>query len=195
MKKILLLLADGFEAVEASMFTDVFGWNKWEGDGSTELVTVGFRKKLKCTWNFTIIPEKVISEINLEEFDALAIPGGFEEAGFYNDAFDERFLEIIRYFHSRQKPIASICVASLTLGKSGILYNRKATTYSHPTSHRKEQLKTFGANVQNVPIVQDGHIITSSNPATGFDVAFLLLEKLTSEKNVKRIKELMGFEI
>jgi len=41
MKKILLLLADGFEAVEASVFTDVLGWNKWEWDGSTEVVTVG----------------------------------------------------------------------------------------------------------------------------------------------------------
>lgn len=36
MKKILLLLANGFEAVEASVFTDVLGWNKWEGDGTTE---------------------------------------------------------------------------------------------------------------------------------------------------------------
>ncbi|MGG2094983.1 DJ-1/PfpI family protein [Bacillus sp. S13(2024)] len=195
MKRILLLLADGFEAVEASVFTDVFGWNKWEGDGTTELVTVGLRKELKCTWNFTIIPEKIITEIDLEEFDALAIPGGFEEAGFYNDAFDERFLEVIRYFDTKKKPIASICVASLTLGKSGILQNRKATTYDHPTSHRKEQLKTFDATVQNVPIVQDDHIITSSNPSTGFDVAFLLLEKLTSEINVKRVKELMGFKI
>ncbi|HAU35641.1 MAG TPA: DJ-1 family protein, partial [Lysinibacillus sp.] len=37
MKKIMLLLANGFEAVEASVFTDVLGWNKWEGDGSTEV--------------------------------------------------------------------------------------------------------------------------------------------------------------
>ncbi|MCR8842738.1 DJ-1/PfpI family protein [Paenibacillus sp. SC116] len=193
MKKVLLLLADGFEAVEASVFTDVFGWNKWEGDESTELITVGLRKQIKSTWNFTIIAEQVVSEIDLEHFDALAIPGGFEEAGFYDDAYDERFLDVIRHFDANQKPIACICVASLTLGKSGILQNRRATTYSHPSSHRIDQLKSFGANVQNSPIVQDGHIITSSNPATGFDVAFLLLESLTSVENTKRIKELMGF--
>lgn len=193
MKKILLLLADGFEAVEAGVFTDVFGWNKWEGDGSTQLVTAGLHKQLTCTWNFTVIPEVVVNEIDLEEFDALAIPGGFEEAGFYNDAFHETFLEVIRHFHAKQKPIASICVGSLPLGKSGILHNKKATTYNHPTSHRKEQLQAFGANVQHAPIVQDGHIITSSNPATGFDVAFLLLEQLTSKENVKRVKDLMGF--
>ncbi|OMC81437.1 DJ-1/PfpI family protein [Viridibacillus sp. FSL H8-0123] len=193
MKKILLLLADGFEAVEASVFTDVLGWNKWEGDGSTEVVTVGLRDKLTCTWNFTVVPEKTIHDIQLDEFDALAIPGGFEEAGFYDDAFSESFSNIIRHFDARQKPIASICVASLALGKSGILTNRKATTYNHPTSIRKEQLKNFGVNVQNERIVQDGHIITSSNPGTAFDVAFLLLEMLTTKENTHHVKDLMGF--
>ncbi|MBW3494664.1 DJ-1/PfpI family protein [Bacillus sp. FDAARGOS_1420] len=193
MKKVLLLLADGFEAVEASVFTDVLGWNKWEGDGSTEVVTVGLRNKLTCTWNFTVIPEKTVDDIQLDEFDALAIPGGFEEAGFYRDAYSREFLHVIQHFYAQQKPIASICVASLALGKSGILTDKKATTYSHPTSKRKEQLKNFGAIVQNDLIVQDGNIITSSNPGTAFDVAFLLLEKLTSKKNVKHVKDLMGF--
>ncbi|MGE7923384.1 DJ-1/PfpI family protein [Viridibacillus arvi] len=193
MKKILLLLADGFEAVEASVFTDVLGWNKWEGDGSTEVVTVGLRDKLTCTWNFNVVPEKTILDIQLDEFDALAIPGGFKEAGFYDDAFSESFSNVIRHFDARQKPIASICVASLALGKSGILTNRKATTYAHPTSIRKEQLKNFGVNVQNERIVQDGHIITSSNPGTAFDVAFLLLEMLTTKENTHHVKDLMGF--
>ncbi|SCB94325.1 DJ-1/PfpI family protein [Bacillus wiedmannii] len=192
MKKILLLLADGFEAVEASVFTDVLGWNKWEGDGSTEVVTVGLRNKLTCTWNFTVIPEKTVDDIQLDEFDALAIPGGFEEAGFYRDAYSREFLHVIQHFYAKQKPIASICVASLALGKSGILTDKKATTYSHPTSKRKEQLKNFGAIVQNDLIVQDGNVITSSNPGTAFDVAFLLLEKLTSKKNAKHVKDLMG---
>ena len=49
MKRVLLLLANGFEAFEASVFTDVFGWNRLEGDGSTELVTAGMRNSLKCT--------------------------------------------------------------------------------------------------------------------------------------------------
>jgi len=193
MKNVLLLLANGFEAVEASVFTDVLGWNKWEGDGSTEVVTVGLHEQLTCTWNFQVTPEKTLHEIHLADFDALAIPGGFEEAHFYEDAFSESFLNVIRHFDRQQKPIASICVASLTLGKSGILHGKKATTYAHPSSKRKEQLKAFGADIQNQSIVQDGHIITSSNPGTAFDVAFLLLETLTSKENTKKVKDLMGF--
>ena len=92
MKKVLLLLANGFEAVEASVFTDVIGWNKLEGDTTTDLVTAGMHERLKCTWNFTVIPEILISEVNVDEFEALAIPGGFEEAGFYEDAYSEEFL-------------------------------------------------------------------------------------------------------
>ncbi len=193
MRKILLLLANGFEAVEASVFTDVLGWNKWEGDGTTEVVTVGLHQQLQCTWNFNVAPEKLLHEISLEDFDALAIPGGFEEAGFYEDAFSEEFQTVVRHFDEHKKPIATICVASLILGNSGVLHNRKATTYNHPTSKRIAQLQSYGADIVNERIVRTEHIITSSNPGTAFDVAFSLLEMLTTVENTKKVKDLMGF--
>ena len=193
MTKTLLLLANGFEAVEASVFTDVFGWNQLEGDGTTELITVGLHPQLKCTWNFTVTPEFLVSEVNLDDFDALVIPGGFEEAGFYSDAFDARFSKIIRHFNDNNKLIATICVASLALGNSCILKGRQATTYNHPTSIRRHQLANFGANLVDAPIVVDNNIITSSNPGTAFEVAFLALERLTSKENCHKVRELMGF--
>ena len=194
MAKILLLLANGFEAVEASVFTDVLGWNKWEGDGSTEVVTAGIRPQLQCTWNFLVTPERQLEDLNLNEFDALAIPGGFEEAGFYEDAFSESFQQVIRYFDAHNKPIASICVASLMIGHSGVLKNRKATTYNHPTSKRLAQLEQYGVQITNQSIVCDENIITSSNPGTAFEVAFKLLEMLTSPENTDKVKDLMGFK-
>ncbi|MBU3128976.1 DJ-1/PfpI family protein [Clostridium tagluense] len=193
MKKVLLLLANGFEAVEASVFTDVIGWNKLEGDGTTDLITAGMRENLKCTWNFTVIPEMHISEVNIDEFDALAIPGGFEEAGFYEDAYSEDFLNIIREFDRAGKIIASICVGSLPIGKSGALVGRNATTYNL-NGKRQKQLAEFEANIiYNEPIVVDKNIITSYNPSTAFDVAFKLLEMLTSQENCMKVKKLMGF--
>lgn len=194
MTKVLLLLANGFEAVEASVFTDVLGWNKLEGDGSTDLVTVGLRDKIKCTWNFTVIPEMLISDVNVDEFDALAIPGGFSEAGFYDDAYSEEFLNLIREFDKKSKIIASVCVGALPIGKSGILAGRNATTYNLNNSKRQKQLAEFGANIiYNEPIVIDKNIITSYNPSTAFDVAFKLLEMLTSKENCDNVKYLMGF--
>ncbi|EON72364.1 DJ-1/PfpI family protein [Lysinibacillus sphaericus] len=194
MKRILLLLANGFEAVEASVFTDVLGWNKWEGDGTTEVISVGMHEQLQCTWNFKVTPEKLFHDIILDDFDALAIPGGFEEAGFYEDAFSEAFQAVVRHFDEQKKPIATVCVASLILGQSGILHNRQATTYNHPTSKRLAQLQSHGAVIVNERIVQTEHIITSSNPGTAFDVAFTLLEMLTSAENTQKVKDLMGFK-
>ncbi|MDT2809704.1 DJ-1/PfpI family protein [Enterococcus asini] len=103
MKKVLLLLANGFEAYEASVFTDVFGWSLYEGDHSTELVSIGLHPVLTCTWGYDCIPMQQLKDIELSEFDALAIPSGFEEANFYEDAFDERFLAVIREFDRKKK--------------------------------------------------------------------------------------------
>ncbi|WP_211749764.1 DJ-1/PfpI family protein [Paenibacillus sp. Marseille-Q4541] len=194
MKRICLLLPNGFEAVEASVFTDVLGWNQLEGDGTTELVTVGTRETLQCTWNFKVTPELLIENISVNDFDALAIPGGFEEAGFYEDAFREDVLELVREFDRQGKIIATICVAALVLGKSGVLEGRKATTYNLNNGKRQSQLAEMGAHViPDQPIVIDGNLITSYNPSTAFDVAFILLEKLTSAENTNEVKRLMGF--
>jgi len=51
MKKVLLLLAEGFEIFEASVFIDVIGWNLVEGDNSTELFTCGLKKEIKSSFN------------------------------------------------------------------------------------------------------------------------------------------------
>lgn len=150
--------------------------------------------KLQCTWGYANIPDKQLQDIDLDEFDALAIPGGFEEAGFYQDAFSDEFGAVIRDFDSKNKPIASICVAALALGHSGVLKGRKATTYSFPNNPRQDQLAEMGAQVvKGNTLVEDKNIVTSSSPATALDVAFWLLEKLTDTENVQAVKARMGF--
>lgn len=192
MKRVLLLLADGFETFEASVFIDVIGWNLVDGDHSTELFTCGLQKEVKSSFNQRCIVDYLIGEIDVGSFDALAIPGGFEEYNFYKDAYDERFLDLIRAFKAKDKIIASICVAALPLGKSGILKDKKGTTYKNPV--RRDALKSFGVHVINQPIVIDDNMITSWNPSTAVDVALLLLELLTSKTNADYIRMIMGFE-
>lgn len=192
MKKVLLLLANGFEMYEASVFIDVIGWNYQDGDKSTQLFSCGINKEIGSTFNHKFIADYSLEEIVTEHFDALAIPGGFEEYGFYDEAYSEEFQNIIREFHKENKPIASICVAALTLGKSGIIEGKKATTYN--SSVRRSALEDFGAEVVNQAVVVDGNIITSCNPASAIDVALLLLEKLTTNENAQYIKKIMGFK-
>jgi len=139
-KKVLLFLSQGFEEYEAAVFTDVIGWSRFYGTEPVDLVTTGLRSSIKSTWNFLVCPELDFNEITVEDFDALAIPGGFEKAGFYEDAYDERFLNLIRDFDRHGKIIASVCVAALPVAKSGILKNRNATTYDLLDGIRRKQL-------------------------------------------------------
>jgi 4-methyl-5(b-hydroxyethyl)-thiazole monophosphate biosynthesis len=191
MKKILLFLADGFEFFEASVFIDVMGWNLAEGDGTTQLFTCGLRKEINSSFNQRLVVDYVLDKIDLKDFDALAVPGGFEIYGFYNDAYDERFLAVIRDFRAAGKMIASICVGALPLGKSGILAGKNGTTYN--STIRRDALQSFGVNVLHQPVVVDDNIITSWNPSTAMDVAFLLLEHLTNKENTDNVRRLMGF--
>lgn len=191
MKKVLLLLADGFETFEASVFIDVIGWNLVEGDNSTELFTCGLKKEIKSSFNQRFIVDYLISDIDISSFDALAIPGGFEVYGFYNDAYDDKFLDLIRGFKANNKFIASICVGALPLGKSGVLKGKKGTTYN--SAIRRKALQGFGVNVINQPIVIDDNMITSWNPSTAVDVALLLLEHLTTKNNADKVRQLLGF--
>ena len=192
MKKVLLFLAEGFETLEASAFIDVIGWNLIEGDGTTQLFSCGLNHEIKSSFNQRFTVDYLLDEINPCSFDALAIPGGFEVFGFYKDAYDERFLNLIRTFNAQGKTIASICVGALPIARSGVLVNRNATTYNGNTV-RQEALLSYKANLINEPIVVDGNIITSWNPSTALDVAFLLLERLTSTEQCNAIKQLMGF--
>ena len=191
--KILLFLAKGFETMEFSVFVDVMGWARNDYNLDVQIVTCGFFKQVISTFNIPVIVDKTIDEINVDDYDALAIPGGFEEFGFYEEAYDERFLNLIREFDLKGKIIATICVAALPVGKSGVLKNRKATTYHLRDAYRQKQLKEFDVNVVNEPIVVDRNIITSYCPQTASGVAFKLLEMLTSKEQMEIVKVAMGF--
>ncbi len=191
--KTLLFLAKGFETMEFSAFVDVMGWARNDYGYDVPVVTCGFQKVVVSTFNIPILVEKTIEEIDVKDYDALAIPGGFEEYGFYEEAYDERFLNLIREFDKCGKIIATICVAALPVGKSGVLKGRKATTYHLHDAYRQKQLKEFGVDVVNEPIVVDRNVITSYCPETASGVAFLLLEKLTSTHQMEFVKRDMGF--
>ena len=191
MKNILLLLSNGFEILEASAFIDVMGWNFEEGDKSTKLLTCGLRKQINSSFNHQFTVDCLVKELDVNSFDALAIPGGFKNYGYYEDAFNEEFLSLIREFRSKNKIIASICVGALPMAKSGILNNKSGTTYNNE-DYRKD-LVNYGVNLLDNPIVIDHNLITSNGPSTAVDVAFVLLEALTSKENTLMVRNLMGF--
>ena len=192
-KKVLLFLAKAFETMEFCVFIDVLGWARVDYGHNLFVETCGFTDKVLSTFNVPVIVDKTIGEINIDDYDALVIPGGFGEFGFYEEAYDERFLKLIKEFDAKGKIIATVCSGAFPLGKSGVLKNRKATTYHLKNGYWQKKLKEFGVNVVNEPIVVDDNIITSYCPATAPMVAFELLKMLTSEEEMEVIKKAMGF--
>ena len=190
-QKVLLLLANGFEILEASAFIDVMGWNLEEGDNSTKLYSCGLRKEINSSFNQKFTVNCLVNEVEVDSFDALVVPGGFKNYGYYEDAYNIKFLNLIREFRDQNKIITSVCVGALPLAKSGILKNKNATTYSQ-TEYR-QTLKNHGVVVSNEEIVIDDNLITSNGPSTAVEVAFIVLERLTSKENTIKVKKLMGF--
>ncbi|HKK81335.1 MAG TPA: DJ-1/PfpI family protein [Prolixibacteraceae bacterium] len=83
MKKVLLLLAEGFEVFEAIVFIDVMGWNLVHGNCSAQLFACGLRKEIKSSFDQKFVADYLIDDIDVNVFDALAVPGGFEVYGYY----------------------------------------------------------------------------------------------------------------
>jgi 4-methyl-5(b-hydroxyethyl)-thiazole monophosphate biosynthesis len=194
-KKVLLFLAKAFETMEFSAFIDVLGWAKVDFNHNISVETCGFNSKVISTFNIPVLVDKTINEINVDDYEALAIPGGFREFGFYEEVFNEQFLELIREFNAKGKIIASICSGAMPIGKSGVLKKRKATTYHLQGGTLQNELATYGVEVINKPVVVDQNIITSWCPATAPKVAFELLKMLSSENEMEKVKKEMGFAI
>ena len=191
--KILLFCAKGFETMEFSVFIDILGWARNDFGYDVSADTCGFSRSVVSTFGVPIIVDKLIEEVIVEEYDALAIPGGFEEFGFYEEDYEERLLQLIRDFDAQKKIIATVCVGALPLGKSGILNGRKATTYHLKNKYRQKQLEEFGAQIIDKPIVIDGNIITSYCPQTAPYVGFALLSRLIGEIPTETVKKAMGY--
>lgn len=96
--RLLVFPAKGFETIEFSAFIDVMGWAKTDFDCDIETVICGLNSKVVGSF----LVDKTIEEVSADDYDALAIPGGFEEFGFYEEAYNEKLLDLIRQFNSQR---------------------------------------------------------------------------------------------
>ena len=195
MKKILILISQGVEILEVSPFIDIFGWNMVVGKKNTTTTTTSIHDIIYCTWNLKIFPQLNLKKenIDLEEYDALVIPGGFGKAGFFNDMKDSIFKNIIQHFNEKNKIIIGVCTGVIPLGEAGILKGRKATTYLLDNERYFSQLEKYGAIPISEEIVEDKNLITCSGPKNALETAFLLLEKFSDKENCNIVKKNMCF--
>lgn len=193
MKRVLLLMCNGTGILEAAAFHDVLGWSGTYGSESVEVVTTAIQSEVVCAFGLRVTVNHPLSEIDPTLFDALAVPGGFEQFGFYQDAYSPLVQLLITAFAETKRPIASSCVGAMPVAKAGVLDGKRTSMYPALEDKRKKQLEEFGAHSVSDPLVEDAGVITSTSPATASEVALRLLADLTGPDNAADIRERMGF--
>ena len=122
--KVLILYADGFEDVEALATRDVLVRAKIDVmdvkiNESEQLVTSSHK--------VSISGFKSIKNINVDEFNAIILPGG--SRGVNNLLNSSEAIELVKEFHNKNKLVCAICAAPMVLDKAGILENKRFTCY------------------------------------------------------------------
>lgn len=123
--KGLMLLADGFEDVEALASRDVLV------RAGIEIVTSSIKDNKEVTTSHGV---KLFTDISSEElndydsYDFIVLPGGGR--GVENLLKWYRIEQVISKFAINNKLICAICAAPMVLGKCGLLTNKRYTCYA-----------------------------------------------------------------
>lgn len=113
--------------------------------------------------------------LNADDFDLVIVPGGFEAPDRMR--LMPEVLEFLRQMDRRRKLIAAICHGPWVLISAGLAKGRKMTGYWSIEA----DLRNAGADYQHkVPVVVDGHIITSPHYANNGDFMKAVVAHLTA---------------
>jgi 4-methyl-5(b-hydroxyethyl)-thiazole monophosphate biosynthesis len=182
MPQVAVLLADGFEEVEAMAIIDILR------RADITVVIAGLHEGyIESTRHVKVIPDTGIDTIRADNFDMLVLPGG--QPGADNLNADERVKNLIREFYDKGKLTGAICAAPYVLANAGILEGRQATAY--PTF--KDRLGTALYQDQNVVI--DGQVLTSKGPGTALHFGIAIVESLAGREKAEAIKEAMLLQL
>ena len=89
MKKVAIMLADGFEELEALSPKDVFNRSSIQAD----LITIKDKTEVQGANGVTVIADDVLDNVDINEYDAIVLPGGMP--GALNLANDQRIINAI----------------------------------------------------------------------------------------------------
>lgn len=168
MDKFLVFLANGCEDVETITVIDYLR------RANVEVDSVSCEDDLDITTRSNIIfkADKMLNEINPNDYSGLYIPGGTKGAESLRD--NDQVIEIIRDFNKDNKIIAAICAGPIALDRAGVLKDKKVTSF--PSI--RDQLADIGEYIDDQLVVTDGNITTSRGAAVTNYLAMRLIEIL-----------------
>jgi len=178
MPRVAIILADGFEELEAVAIIDVLR------RAGIEVVSAGLNEgSVSSARTVKVIPDAMIDELNSADFDMLVLPGGLP--GSDNLNADKRVGDLIRDFNNKGKVTGAICAAPYVLANAGVLEGKHATSY--PSFKEKLGNVVYEENT----VVTDGNIMTSRGPGTAICFGLAIVERFLGPEKARQIKEAM----
>lgn len=171
---IAILLADGFEEIEALTPLDVLR------RAGLDVRTVAIGSKIAVgSHKIPVICDLLPNEVNPDDVSMLILPGGMP--GSLNLDANDFTDKIISAVTNNGGRIAAICAAPLILGKRGLLNGKEAICYPGFECELK------GAVISKKPVVTDGNITTAKGMGVALEFAIELVRLILGEDEADKI--------
>ena len=170
MQKVLILLAQGCEELEAVTVIDLLR------RAQLGVVTAGLAPGAVTASRGTVLVPDSTLEVELgRDFDLIVLPGGLPGARYLDE--DPRVRALLQRQVAAGRFIAAICAAPKVLAAAGLLDGKRATAYPGSVNAAEFPLVTLVTG----PVVVDGRVVTSRGPGTAMDFALCLIALLAGE--------------
>ncbi|MBB3763386.1 type 1 glutamine amidotransferase domain-containing protein [Sphingomicrobium lutaoense] len=103
-------------------------------------------------------PDMTIDEVDIDDFDALILPGGVINPDSLRR--DEKAVALVRRFDAAGKVVAAICHGPWMLVEADVLRGRRATSW--PSI--RTDMRNAGAELVDEAACVDGRMVTSRQP-------------------------------
>lgn len=173
MPKVLTLLADGFEEIEATAPIDLLR------RAGAEVIVAALSEGIHVTGRsgMTVHATTTLAAVESAPFDCVFLPGG---PGTKHLRADPRVRSWLLSQHAAGRWIAAICAAPTALNDAGLLAGRRYTAHFSVAAELPDLLA-------NERVVVDGNIITSRGAGTAVEFGLVLVEKLFSAEKSREV--------
>lgn len=178
-KTIAVLLAEGFEEIEAVVPIDVLRRL------DVKVLTAAVGDKPAGAHGLAFKTDCSIYDLNLDELDGVILPGGLPGATNLMDS--PEVISLVKHLNSAGKVVAAICAAPIVLAKTGIMEGKTCTGY--PMAMVKDSLAN--ANYTAEKAESDGNIVTGKGPGAAFDFSLEVAKALGLEPQARQLMKVM----